>query len=75
MHLNPARGWAKLHTREFLDDQTVLPGNVVFFAVGIEIHSAVLDEPVPALLEALADGPLTLDGVGANGGPAAVRTS
>ena len=37
-----------------------MPGNVVFFAVGVEIHSAVLDDPVPALLDVLAARPLTL---------------
>jgi hypothetical protein len=60
LHLNPARGWATLHTRAFLDEETKLPGNVVFFALGMQIHSAVLDDPVPALLEALEEGPLTL---------------
>ena len=60
VHLNPARGWAKLETREFLDDEATLPADVLFYAVKAEIRSAVLDEPVPALLEALADGGLTL---------------
>jgi len=73
VHLNPARGWAKLQTREFLDDEATLPADVVFFAVKAEIRSAVLDEPVPSLLEALGDGGLTLAewaercGVGAAG--------
>lgn len=61
VHLNPACGWTTLHTHEFLDERTQLPGNVVFFAVGTQIHSAVLDDPVPQLLTLLQDGPLTLD--------------
>ena len=32
----------------------------MFFAVKATIHSAVLDEPVPTLLEVLGDGGLTL---------------
>lgn len=60
IHLNPARGWALLQSRAFLDEQTTLPGDVVFFAVGIEIRSAVLDEPLPTVLEALSHGPLAL---------------
>jgi hypothetical protein len=61
IHLNPVRSWAKLHTREFLDDQTNLPAEVVFYAVKTEIRSAVLDDPVPSLLETLGDDALTLD--------------
>lgn len=60
VHLNPARGWATLHTREFLDDETPLPARVMFFAVKATIHSAALDEPVPELLEALGERGLTL---------------
>jgi len=60
VHLNPARGWARLQTREFLDEETTLPGTVVFFAVDREIHSAVLDHPAPALLKLLERKSLTL---------------
>ena len=38
-----------------------LPADVVFYAVKTEIRSAVLDDPVPALLETLGDDALTLD--------------
>lgn len=59
--MNPTASFATLQTREFLDDQTELPGHVVFFAAGTEIRSAVLDDPVPSLLRLLAEkGPLTL---------------
>lgn len=60
IHLNPACGWATLYTRELLDDGLELPGNVACFAVGMEIHTVVLDEPIRGLLNLLVDGPLTL---------------
>jgi hypothetical protein len=62
VYLNPALGWAKLQTRVLVDDETHLPADVAFFAVKTEIHSAVLDDPVPSLLAILQDEEgLTLD--------------
>jgi hypothetical protein len=61
LQLNPMHAWARFETVEFLEGQSEPPADVLFFAVRSDIHTAVLDSPVPTLLEALAPAVLTLD--------------
>ncbi len=62
IHLNPIRVWSRFETSELLDDETSPPANVVFFAVGEEIHTAALELEGQALVNELADfQPCTLD--------------
>jgi hypothetical protein len=53
LQLNPIRAWARFETTEFLEGQGEPPADVLFFAVRSAIHTAVLEAPVPGLLEAL----------------------
>jgi hypothetical protein len=62
LQLNPIRTWTRFETGEFLEGQAQPPADVIFFAVRSGIHTAVLDAPLPSLLEALdRKGGLTLD--------------
>jgi hypothetical protein len=54
VHLNPLRAWACFHTRALLDEEASVPAQVLFFAVGRDIHTAVLEEEGKALVEELA---------------------
>ncbi len=60
--LNPMRALARFETTVFLEGQGEPPVDVVFYAVRSDIHTAVLEGNVPALLAALdsRDG-LTVD--------------
>lgn len=61
-HLNPVRAWSRFTTTALLDDDANLPADVLFFAAGEEIRTAVLDSHGRALIEELAScGPRTLD--------------
>jgi hypothetical protein len=53
IQLNPIRAWARFETDEFLEGQAEPPADVLFFAVRSSIHTAVLDAPMPVLLEGL----------------------
>ena len=62
IHLNPIRSWSRFHTTALLDDESTTPADVLFFAVGAEIHTAVLELEGQALINELADfQPCTLD--------------
>ena len=60
--LNPVRAWSRFTTTTLLDDDAALPADVLFFAAGEEIRTAVLDPHGRELVEELAScGPCTLD--------------
>ncbi len=44
VHLNPLRVWAEFQTNVLLDEDDETPATVVFFPVGNDIRTAVLDE-------------------------------
>ena len=52
--VNPLRVWARFMTAEFLDDGESPPAEVVFFAVGSEIATAVIEPWGRTLLDELA---------------------
>lgn len=61
-YLNPVRAWSRFTTTALLDDDMTLPADVLFFAAGEEIRTAVMDHHGRALVEELAlCGPCTLD--------------
>lgn len=53
--LNPIRHWTRFHSSALLDDQAPPPVDVMFFAAGNEIATAVLDLEGQALINELAD--------------------
>jgi hypothetical protein len=55
VYLNPIRVWARFATPVFLDDDATPPADVLFFAVGSEIHTAVLELEGQSLINELAD--------------------
>lgn len=60
--LNPIHAWSRFLTPALLDDDTALPADVLFFAAGDAIHTAVLEPHGRALIEELASHtPCTLD--------------
>jgi hypothetical protein len=62
IHLNPIRAWAQFVTPVLLGDEDEVPADVLFFAVGTAIHTAVLEGPGKSLVEKIASvGPCTLD--------------
>ena len=62
VYLNPIRAWSQFATTALLDDDAILPADVLFFAAGEEIRTAVLDPHGRELVEELAScGPCTLD--------------
>ena len=61
-YLNPIRAWSRFTTTTLLDDDATLPADVLFFATGDEIRTAILEPHGRALVEELAScGPRTLD--------------
>jgi hypothetical protein len=60
-YLNPIRTWARFVTTALLDDDSQPPANVLVFANGNEISTAVLELEGQALINELADySPCTL---------------
>lgn len=57
VHLNPVHVWATLETPALLEEGEPVPATVLFFPVGDEVRSAVVDEEVQQLVQALAHGP------------------
>jgi hypothetical protein len=55
IHLNPIRTWTRFVSAALLDDDTPPPANVLFFAVGSEVSTAVLELEGQALINELAD--------------------
>lgn len=61
VYLNPSRAWSRFTTPALLDDSATLPADVLFFAAGDTIRTAVLEARGRALVEALVRcGPPTL---------------
>ncbi len=61
VYLNPIRTWARFITEELLDEDSQPPANVLFFANGNEVSTAVLELEGQALINELADySPCTL---------------
>jgi hypothetical protein len=54
VHLNPLRVWSRFYTRALLDQANTLPADVLFFAVGPDVHTAVLDRFGRTLVRELA---------------------
>jgi hypothetical protein len=62
LYLNPIRAWSRFTTWTLMDEETVLPADVVFFAVRDGIRTAVVEPAGKTLLgELAAFGPCTLD--------------
>ena len=61
IHLNPIHTWATLQTARLLDESDDLPAGIVFFPVGNDIRTAVLEDAGRQLVEQLAWGPRRLD--------------
>ncbi|MBI2824825.1 MAG: hypothetical protein HYX69_09080 [Planctomycetia bacterium] len=62
VYLNPSRAWSQFITAALLDDDATLPADVLFFAAGEAIRTAVLEPNGRALIEELAScGPCTFD--------------
>jgi hypothetical protein len=62
VHLNPVRAWSRFHTKALLDEEADTPANVLFFPVGNQISTAVLEPEGQALVRELAlYAPCTLD--------------
>lgn len=60
--LNPIRAWSRFLTPALLDDDAAVPADVLFFAAGDAIRTAVLEPHGRALVEELAaHTPCTLD--------------
>ena len=62
LHINPIHVWTQFHTLSLLDDDMTLPADVVFYASGSEIRTAVVNETARLLLQELDEfGPVSLD--------------
>ena len=62
VYLNPIRVWSRFDTLALLDDDATPPANVLFYAAGEEIGTAVLELEGQALINELADfQPCTLN--------------
>ena len=53
LHVNPIRVWATFATTLLLDDEADLPAAVLFFPVGVDIRTAVLEADGRELIERL----------------------
>lgn len=63
IYLNPIRRWEMFETRALLDEEAEVPACVLFYAVGDQVTTAVLDSAGKELIEELAGiEPCTLDG-------------
>lgn len=62
IRLNPIRVWSKFETAELLDESAGLPATIVFFPVGMEIRTVVLEgDGLERVRELVGLGPATLD--------------
>lgn len=55
LHLNPIHVWSTFHTSALVDDDAELPATVLFYPVGNDIRTAVLERPAQALVCTLED--------------------
>jgi hypothetical protein len=59
---NPIRVWSRFETAELLNESAILPATVVFFPVGTEIRTVVLEgDALERVRELAAFGPVSLD--------------
>ena len=66
LHPNPIHVAATFHTRELLDEEDDVPASVMFFPVGNEVRTAVLEEEGRRIAAALKNaGPLRFDDLAA----------
>jgi len=62
IHLNPIRAWGTFRTFSLLDEEATLPATVLFFPVGDDIRTAVLEPEGRRVVEQLRDvGPVRFD--------------
>jgi len=62
IHFNPIHAWSRFHTSALLDEDAAPPANVLFYAAGTEIATAVLEPAGQLLVRSLAlYAPCTLD--------------
>jgi hypothetical protein len=62
IHLNPIHSWGVLRTPILLDEETELPATVLFYPVGADIHTAVVEPDAEVLVRSLESrGTLHLD--------------
>lgn len=61
IHLNPSRAWSRFTTRALLDEESAVPAEVLFFAAGGEVRTALLEPAGQTLVRELASlAPCTL---------------
>lgn len=60
LHVNPVRVLATLQTHALVEDEESAPATVLFFPVGSEVRSAVVDDEARLVLSALSHGALSL---------------
>lgn len=61
VHLNPIRVWARFETKVLLDEEATVPADVLFFPIGSDIRTAVLEQAGGERIRELAAfGPITL---------------
>jgi hypothetical protein len=76
VHLNPIHVWGRFETKVFLDDDADPPADVLFYASGNEVRTAVLEPEGQKLVHELASlSPCTLDDWAALGKSFADRES
>jgi len=62
LYLNPVHAWSRFQTSALLDEESTPPANVLFYAAGTEIATAVLEPAGQLLVRSLAlYSPCTLD--------------
>jgi hypothetical protein len=62
VHLNPIHAWGRFETNELLDAEDDVPATVIFFPVGTEVRTAVLEPNAMEIIRALeTSGPMRLD--------------
>ena len=62
LYFNPIHAWSRFHTSALLDEEATPPANVLFYAAGTEIATAVLEPAGQLLVRSLAlYTPCTLD--------------
>jgi hypothetical protein len=63
IHMNPVHVWARFETRIMLDVSTRIPATVLFYPVGREIRTVVIEADAEPLLRTLERGPLSVRSV------------
>jgi hypothetical protein len=62
VHLNPIHAWGRFETNELLDAEDAVPATVIFFPVGSEVRTAVLEPDGMDIVRVLeTSGPVCFD--------------